>query len=103
MERALGRLRLTPGPGNGQWRAEAQNTAGILARGVAGLLELLAEPTLAEQAEAEPESHARAQRFAKVRVAEIQLYQAAQVKAGRSSADLYSACLLYTSPSPRDS
>jgi hypothetical protein len=86
MERALGRLRATPGPRNAQWRAEVQNTAGVLARGVAGLLELLVEP-----AKAAPESHLPAQRFATVRVAEIQLYQAAQVKAGRSSADLYSA------------
>lgn len=86
MERALGRLRATPGPGNAQWRAEVQKTAGVLARGVSGLLELLTE-----QKESAPERHVRAQRFATVRVAEIQLYHAAQVKAGRNSADLYGA------------
>jgi hypothetical protein len=86
MERALGRLRATHGPGTAPWRAEVQTTAGVLARGVAGLLELLAEPGVAS-----PERHVRAQRFATVRVAEIQLYQAAQVKAGRSAADLYGA------------
>jgi len=86
MERALGRLRATLVRGNAQWRAEVQNAAGVLARGVAGLLELLTEQT-----ETTPESHVRARRFATVRVAEIQLYQAAQVQAGRSSADLYGA------------
>jgi hypothetical protein len=34
---------------------------------------------------------AKAQRFAKVRIAEIQLYQAPAVKAGRASRDLYGA------------
>jgi len=89
MERALGRLRATR-VGNAHWRAEVQKTAGVLARGVAGLLETLSEE-LSEEKESPPESHARAQRFATVRVAEIQLYHATQVKAGRSSADLYRA------------
>jgi hypothetical protein len=38
----------------------------------------------------EPALHLRAQRFARVRVAEIQLYQSQKVKSGRSNADLYS-------------
>src|SRR5579863_4839614 len=94
MERALGRLRIATGAGNAQWRDEIQKSATVLARGVAGLLEALAE---AERQEAEAakkaasESHVRAQRFASVRVAEIQLYHAAQVKAGRSAGNLYGA------------
>ena len=35
--------------------------------------------------------HSTAQRFARVRVAEMQLYQAAQVKSGRDRRDLYGA------------
>ncbi len=37
------------------------------------------------------EKHLRAQRFARVRVAEIQLYHAAAMKSGRSSRDVYAA------------
>lgn len=37
------------------------------------------------------EKHLRAQRFARVRVAEIQLYHAAAMKSGRSSRDVYTA------------
>jgi len=33
----------------------------------------------------------RAQRFARVKVAELQLYQASEVKAGRAAGDLYTA------------
>ena len=36
-------------------------------------------------------AHSSALRFARVRVAEIQLYQASQVKAGRAARDLYGA------------
>jgi len=83
MERALERLRGIP-PNNAQWRIDARNTAAALARGAAGLLELLdaQERTAAE-------GDLRAQRFASVRVAEIQLYHAAEVKTGRTSSDLY--------------
>ena len=35
--------------------------------------------------------HSTAQRFARVRVAEMQLYQASQVKSGRENRDLYGA------------
>jgi hypothetical protein len=34
-------------------------------------------------------THSRALRFARVKVAEIQLYQASQVKSGRAARDLY--------------
>jgi|SRR5579871_2310757 len=84
MERALARLRAAPGPESALWRSEAQAAAGSLATGVAGLLEMLAE-----QEQVAPENHMRARRFATVRVAEIQLYQAAQVRAGRGGANLY--------------
>jgi hypothetical protein len=86
MERALARLRAASGPENALWRSEAHAVAGSWARGVAGLLELLSE-----QEQAAPENHMRARRFATVRVAEIQLYQAAQVQAGRGAGNLYSA------------
>jgi hypothetical protein len=36
-------------------------------------------------------NHSRALRFARVKVAEIQLYQASQVKSGRAARDLYGA------------
>ncbi|MCU1339196.1 MAG: hypothetical protein JWO19_4777 [Bryobacterales bacterium] len=36
-------------------------------------------------------THSRALRFARVKVAEIQLYQASHVKSGRAARDLYSA------------
>ena len=36
-------------------------------------------------------THSRALRFARVKVAEIQLYQASQVKRGRAARDLYGA------------
>jgi hypothetical protein len=48
-------------------------------------LKTLAPPVLAE------EKHLRAQRFARVRVAEIQLYHAAAMKSGRASRDVYAA------------
>jgi len=86
MERAIGRLKAAPKPGSAAWKAEAQKTAGILSRGVADLLASLAEPR-----ESAPESHIRAQRFASVRVSEIQLYYAGQVRAGRAARDLYGA------------
>jgi hypothetical protein len=39
----------------------------------------------------EQEMHARAQRFARVRVAEMRLYRAQAVKQGRDAGDLYAA------------
>jgi hypothetical protein len=93
MERELGRLRAVASSvarsDAAVWRDTVQASAAVLARGVAGLLDSLKAPP--PPAEANPEAHLRAQRFARVRVAEIQLYQAAQVKAGRVSGDLYGA------------
>jgi len=47
--------------------------------------------SLAPQPAPQEERNLRAQRFARVRVAEIQLYQASQVKNGRASANIYGA------------
>jgi len=79
MERAIGRLRAEHG-GVG-WRDAVVESSAILTRGVAGLLESLAVPHTEEQV--------RARRFARVKVAEMQLYQPAQIKAGQASRDLY--------------
>jgi hypothetical protein len=94
MEREIGRLRSVSGSAGGAdaavWRETVHTSAAALARGVAGLLESLKVEARATTA-ANAEAHLRAKRFATVRVAEIQLYQAAQVKAGRSAGDLYGA------------
>jgi hypothetical protein len=47
--------------------------------------------TLAPPIVSREEKHLRAQRFARVRVAEIQLYHAAAMKSGRASGDVYMA------------
>jgi len=52
---------------------------------VLDLLKTLAPPVVRE------EKDLRAQRFARVRVAEIQLYHAAQMKSGRAAGDVYRA------------
>ncbi|HVO97508.1 MAG TPA: hypothetical protein VMT15_05545 [Bryobacteraceae bacterium] len=52
---------------------------------VLDFLKTLAPPT------SQDEIHLRAQRFARVRVAEIQLYHAAAIKTGRASRDVYAA------------
>jgi hypothetical protein len=55
------------------------------------LVAALAALTAPASNDSPPAQEARAQRFAKVRIAEIQLYQAPAVKAGRASRDLYGA------------
>ncbi len=50
-----------------------------------------AEPGWIAMPPGEQDLHLRAQRFARVQVAEMQLYKAAAVRAGRVSGDLYSA------------
>jgi hypothetical protein len=92
MERELRRLRTVVSSAArtdaAVWRDTVQTSAAVLARGVARLLDSLKTPPTPE---ANSEAHLRAQRFARVLVAEIQLYQPAQVKAGRASGDLYAA------------
>ena len=88
MIEALERLRA--GSGNAVdplWRASVVESAAVCSRGVAALVESLRAP--AEQARDMNDDHLQAQRFARVRVAEIALYQASQVKAGRSAHNLY--------------
>lgn len=70
-------------------RAAAFEEAGRLFGAVPGALEFL--KSLAPAAVSQEERHLRAQRFARVRVAEIQLYHAAQMKSGRASGDVYAA------------
>jgi hypothetical protein len=69
-------------------RAAALEDAGRVFPAEPALLELL--KTLAPPVTLE-EKDLRAQRFARVRVAEIQLYHAAQMKSGRAAADVYRA------------
>jgi hypothetical protein len=52
----------------------------------------LAPPDTAPMGREEQEAHAKAQRFARVRVAEMRLYQASAVRQGREDGNLY-ACL----------
>jgi hypothetical protein len=73
--------RLEAASGDAAWRAAAIEAAPLLARGAAALMETLSPPAAAGQA----------QRFARVKVAEILLYHADAVKAGRATADLYGA------------
>jgi hypothetical protein len=93
MERELGRLRSAARSDGAVWRNTVQASAAVLARGVADLLDTLKLDSPKADAgpapAANPEAHLRAQRFARVRVAEIQLYQSPQVKMGRASGDLY--------------
>jgi hypothetical protein len=56
-----------------------------------GALELLASLAALTAPSAVVATDVAAQRFAKVKIAEIQLYQAAAVKSGRAARDLYSA------------
>jgi len=88
MTGALDRLR--SGSGNAAdplWRAAVVESAALLSRGVAELVESLAPPSAAPRDMTE--DHLKAQRFARVRVAEMALYQAAQVNAGRTARNLY--------------
>lgn len=70
-------------------RAAAFEEAGRLFGKVPGTVDFL--KSLAPAAVSQEEKHLRAQRFARVRVAEIQLYHAAQMKSGRASGDVYAA------------
>jgi len=79
MTLALDQLRAARG--TPAWRETVIASSTVLSRGVAGLLASLTAPL--------PEDELRAQRLARVRVAEMQLYQAAQVKAGHAAGDLY--------------
>jgi hypothetical protein len=75
-------------PSNDAERAAALEDAGRVFAGEPAVLEFL--KTLAP-AVAREEKDLPAQRFARVRVAEIQLYHAGQMKSGRAAADVYQA------------
>jgi hypothetical protein len=82
--------RLRAGSGNAVdplWRTSVIESAAVCSRGVAALIESMRAP--AEPPRDMNDEHLQAQRFARVRVAEIALYQASQVKAGRSAHNLY--------------
>jgi hypothetical protein len=85
MDQALNRLRLAP-----EDRDVLADTMQSLVRGVGVLQRKLSGHDNPPPDLAEP--HLRAKRFARVRVAEMALFQAAQVKAGRTAHDLY-GCL----------
>jgi len=84
MARAVDRLRSAPRNCEG-WRETVIESSAVLSRGVADLMAALNKPT------GDPETHLKAQRFARVKVAEIRLYQASQVRSGRVASDLYGA------------
>ena len=85
MDQALNRLRLAP-----EDRDVLADTMQSLVHGVGVIQRKLSGPENPSSELAEP--HLRAKRFARVRVAEMALFQAAQVKAGRTAHDLY-GCL----------
>jgi len=82
LDQALNRLRLFPGDPE-----VLSDTIQALAHGVGVLQRRLSGSDTISPDLAEP--HLRAKRFARVRVAEMALFQAAQVKAGRTAHDLY--------------
>jgi len=96
MERALGRLRAANG--NPCWREAVIEASAEFSRGVAELLETLrvvSVPAQSVPAEKVPNekvpNEARARRYARVKIAEMQLYAAERVAAGRTARHLYAA------------
>jgi hypothetical protein len=91
MERALDKLRAANG--GPSWRDAVVESSAVFSHGIAGLLETLqaksvpAVPGPAVANEALP----RARRYARVKVAEMQLYAADRVAGGRAARRLYSA------------
>jgi hypothetical protein len=83
MERALNKLRAANG--GPSWRDAVVESSVVVSRGVAGLLETL------QAASVPNEALLRARRYARVKVAEIQLYAADRVTAGRAARNLYAA------------
>ena len=89
LSRAVARMRLAAS--EPEWNT-AVLEAGRAFSSDPGALELLASlAALTAPAAATLATDAAAQRFAKVKIAEIQLYQAAAVKSGRAARDLYGA------------
>jgi hypothetical protein len=87
LARAVARMRSAAN--ESEWSAAVLN-AGRAFSGDAGALELLASlAALTAPAAAVLATDVGAQRFARVKIAEIQLYQGAAVKSGRAARDLY--------------
>jgi hypothetical protein len=93
MERALDKLRAANG--SPSWRDAVVESSAAVSRGIAGLLETLQMETLQAKnvstAKVPDEALLRARRYARVKVAEMQLYAADRVKAGRAARHLYAA------------
>src|ERR1700733_9539545 len=88
MGRALDRLRAANG--SPAWRDAVVESSAAFSRGVAGLLDTLLLETL-QAANVPDESLLKARRYARVKVAEMQLYAADQVTAGRAVRHLYAS------------
>ncbi len=71
------------------WRGAVLEASAVLNRGVAHFIESL-KPAPAAPRDM-TDDHLRAQRFARVRVAEMSLYQGPRVKAGREARNIYGA------------
>ena len=84
LDRALAKLRAAQG--TAAWRDAVVESSAHFSHGIARLLETLSAP-----APDYSEKGLRAQRYARVKVAEMRLYAADQVKAGQHARDLYSA------------
>src|SRR5258707_1785706 len=80
---------LETAPDDSSWRAAAQQAAPLFLRASAALIETLARPPASNLLQGQREL--RAQRFARTKVAELHMYHAAAVQAGRASSDLYAA------------
>jgi hypothetical protein len=83
MERALERLRAAKG--SPAWRDAVVESSALFSRGVAELLQTLQAVNVPDEA------LPRARRYARVKVAEMQLYAADRVAAGRAARRLYAA------------
>jgi hypothetical protein len=92
MERALHKLRAAKGD---SWSGAVVESSAVFSRGVAGLLETVQVETLrpaqASGVKAPEEALMRARRYARVKVAEMQLYAADRVTAGRAARRIYIA------------
>jgi len=88
MGRALDKLRAAKG--GPAWRDAVVESSVAFSRGVAELLETLQTANVSHS-ESPNEALPRARRFARVKVAEMQLYAADRVAAGRAARHLYRA------------
>jgi hypothetical protein len=92
MGKALDRLRAANG--GARWRDAVVESSAEFSRGVAGLLDTLLETLQTAnvpETDGPSEVVPRARRFARVKVAEMQLYAADRVAAGRAARHLYAA------------